>query len=106
MQAVQGMQVHVGHRLQDGQHALPHHVLDEMFSHVLASMRPCNAMTARAGGHGANQPRGHLPQQNLVPRAQVLLSCRIFVLHHSLGEPNREVLRFLEAFLCASAFLS
>ena len=54
-------------RLQGGEHALPHRVLDEMLFHACASRVPRNTMMARAG-HRANQPRGHSSRQNFVPR--------------------------------------
>jgi len=38
-----------------------------MLFHARASIVPRNTMMARVG-HGANQPRGHLPRQNFVPR--------------------------------------
>jgi len=65
-QAVQVATVHIRHRLQGGEHALPHRVLNEMLFHARASIVPRNTMMARVG-HGANQPRGHLPRQNFVP---------------------------------------
>ena len=49
-----------------------HRILNETLPHALASMMPCNIMMARAG-HGANQPRGHLPRQNFVPGPKALM---------------------------------
>jgi len=66
-QAVEVLQVHIRHRLQGGEHALSHRILNEMLLHALASMMLCNTMMARAG-HGANQPRGRLSHQNFVLR--------------------------------------
>ena len=66
-QRVQVATVHIWHRLQGGEHALPHRVLNEMLFHARASIVPRNTMLARVG-HGANQPCDQLPRQNFVPR--------------------------------------
>ena len=66
-QAVEVATVHVRHRLQSTEHALPHRVFDEMLFHACASRVPRSTMMTQAG-HGANQPGGHLPRQNFVPR--------------------------------------
>lgn len=47
--------MHVGHRAQGGEYALPHSVSAEMLFHALAYIMLRNTMMAGAG-HGANPP--------------------------------------------------
>ena len=54
-------------RLQGGEPPLPHRVLDETLTHVLASMMSRYTMVAHTD-HGANQPRGRLIQGEIVPK--------------------------------------